>query len=208
MFRDKNFLIEKGMYPKNRSDVYWLVGTYYDDFVEKRVFNKEEVEKSRKYLDDHRELIDNLDKSISIAQTDTILKKLEELYRKAYPNKEDRTRLNKQSNNIKGYGVYGIYINNELVYIGETMRSFEERFKEHKLNLRKNEEYKYIELNKAKNGGAKISLIPLIDVEKLLEECEGKRTFSEKEVKCMELALIKMYQPKLNIEGRLKKYHF
>lgn len=31
----------------------------------------------------------------------------------------------------KHYGVYGIYINNELVYIGMTMRDFETRWQEH-----------------------------------------------------------------------------
>lgn len=65
-----------------------------------------------------------------------------------------------------------------------------------------------MELNEAKKNGIKITLIPLIDIDELLKECKNKKSFSEKEIKCMELALIKMYQPIFNIEGRIKEYQF
>lgn len=206
MFRDKNFLIEKGMYQNCRADVFQLVGTYYDDFMERKVFDKEQVEKSRRYLDKHRELIDNLDRSISIAQTSSVLTRLKDIYKKLYPE-ESKIKLNKKDK-MKGYGIYGIYMNDKLVYIGETIRTFEERFREHKKGFEDNKEQKYIELNKAKKNGAKITLVPLIDMDELLGGCKNKRSFTEKEIKCMELVLIKMYQPIFNIEGRIKEYQF
>ena len=37
----------------------------------------------------------------------------------------------KENNDINSYGVYGMYRNDELIYIGMTMRSFKQRWKEH-----------------------------------------------------------------------------
>ena len=39
-------------------------------------------------------------------------------------------------------------------------------------------------------------------------EMENKRVINGKELNCMELALITVLQPKLNVEGRLKPYVF
>lgn len=106
--------------------------------MERKVFDKEQVEKSRQYLDKHRELIDNLDKSVSIAQTSSVLTRLKDIYKKLYPE-EDKIKLNKKDK-MKGHGIYGIYMNDKLVYIGETIRTFEERFREHKKGFEDNKE--------------------------------------------------------------------
>lgn len=111
---------------------------HYDDFIEKRIFDEKEVEKNREYLDKHRELIDDLDSSIPIIQRESVLRRLEEIYGKICP-KEERKRLNTKSR-VGNYGIYGIYMDDKLVYIGETTRSFEERFKEHKKGLEDNKE--------------------------------------------------------------------
>ena len=79
MFRDKNFLIKKGMYPNCRKDVFYLVGYFYDDYMN-NTFDEEKVEEQRKYLNQHRELIDN-EKDYDITLLETIKKRLGELKR-------------------------------------------------------------------------------------------------------------------------------
>lgn len=71
----------------------------------------------------------------------------------------------------KNKGIYGIYIDDELVYIGMTLRNFEQRFNEHKSRMN-NPKYKgqpllYDTLRRAKVTGHHISARPLIDLSDL-----------------------------------------
>lgn len=103
-------------------------------------------------------------------------------------------------------GVYGIYVNDKLVYIGRTLSSFKNRFKSHKSNLNNSDEFMYKKLKEYKEAGKIITLKPLIAVELL--NVEHKKTFTKNDINCMELALITMHKPFFNIEGRIKSYVF
>ena len=100
-------------------------------------------------------------------------------------------------------------INNKL-YIGETVRSdFNERFNQHKMAIDdiNNNLPIYKILRIAKKMNRNIYLKPLIDLSVLKVEhhnCE----FSNKEIECMEMALIIMLKPKCNVEGIYKPYRF
>ena len=103
---------------------------------------------------------------------------------------------------VKSCGVYGIYQDKELIYIGMTMRNFETRWKEHleNIKLHKHELYfeKYMDINKE------------IEFEKMIDVCEldTDKVLTREDVKSMELALIQIFQPKGNLEGRTMPYRY
>lgn len=132
--------------------------------------------------------------------------KLEENYfRKEYlkevvvDNSSEEDILNKR-------GIYGIYINDKICYIGRTKESFKERMRDHAKNIENSDEYKYRILRKAKQNGNRVSMCPLIAIEDL--KMENKRSFTTNELNCMELALITYLKPMLNTEGVRKPYVF
>lgn len=102
----------------------------------------------------------------------------------------------------KATGIYGIYIDEKLVYIGKTTTNFQIRFNQHKSNLNNSDKYLYRGLRKAKTYGAKISLRPLI----IVEELKVNKPIVERDIEMMELALIQLYQPKYNIQGIHQNY--
>lgn len=104
-------------------------------------------------------------------------------------------------------GIYGIYIENELVYVGSTTRGFGVRFFEHRDRML-NENYKgqpllYNTLRNAKKMGKHIRLEPLIVVEDLYKK---GRCITKHDVQAMELAFITYFKPRLNTEGIKTKY--
>ena len=108
--------------------------------------------------------------------------------------------------------VYGIYIDEELVYIGKTERDIKQRFREHKKNIDRMDkgEYKgsqenlYACLNEAKKQGKYVHLRPMID----LSEVKCSIMLRDWELQAMELGLISYFRPRLNIEGTIKDYNF
>lgn len=123
--------------------------------------------------------------------------------------KEDKiitNRKTKKDKIIDSKGIYGIYIDDKLIYIGETNKSFKERFQQHKYNMNdpSNLTYLYRILRSAKQLNKNIQLKPIIVVEDLIINDNMKIT--ERDIKMMELALITLYQPEANIEGRLTPY--
>ena len=48
---------------------------------------------------------------------------------------KNKNKLQKDNNEEFSYGVYGIYENDELVYVGMTMRDFKKRWEEHKRGI-------------------------------------------------------------------------
>lgn len=100
-------------------------------------------------------------------------------------------------------GIYGIYCDKELIYIGKTDVSFEERFKQHKINMEQNKDqylYKYMRDNK----DCYYELKPLINVKNI----KTKEKITNKDIEMMELALITLFKPKCNIQGILQDYIF
>lgn len=99
-------------------------------------------------------------------------------------------------------GIYGIFKDNEIVYIGKTARPFITRFLEHYENLEKEEKrdkFIYRMLRKWKEEGHQIQAKPLICLENL-------KTRKSVNLGSIELGLIELYKPILNIEGKLSLY--
>lgn len=99
-------------------------------------------------------------------------------------------------------GVYGIYIDDELVYIGSTTRTFEVRFVEHRGHMLDagwtGQPKLYGRLRDAFKRGCRIELRPLVIVEQLKRKGKG---ISKRDVKVMELAFIAAFEPECNVEG-------
>ena len=108
-----------------------------------------------------------------------------------------------KSNNIENkHGIYGIYINNILIYIGKTTTSFKVRFQQHKhfMNVEENKDYLYQILKCAKQNNQIITLKPLI----IVEDLKVQYPIKDRDLDAMELALITLYKPQCNI----KNYRF
>ena len=100
------------------------------------------------------------------------------------------------------YGIYGIWIENELVYIGKTKCTFYKRFQQHSSAVRCQGGTLYDGMRKAKKEGKKVEARPILSFEKNIED------FSDRDLSCMEYALIRVFQPKFNREGIIKGFRF
>lgn len=101
-------------------------------------------------------------------------------------------------------GIYGIYQDGVLVYIGKTQRSFEERWKEHLDVINGVKEQSNMVLYKILDKDKDIEFRPLIRVKDI--KVEGELT--TRDIESMELALITLYQPVGNYQGVKNNYVF
>lgn len=96
-----------------------------------------------------------------------------------------------------GKGIYGIKINNELVYVGKTNRDFNERWKEHIYLIEHPQEknsqqdYLYKAIREAAKKGDEIKFCVLVPASNATDE----------QLKSMEYALIVSKTPKFNYQG-------
>ena len=60
MFREKDFLLEKGLSRRCREDTAQLVGQFYDDWIKNNKISEKFFREKVDYLDSHRELIGNV----------------------------------------------------------------------------------------------------------------------------------------------------
>lgn len=137
------------------------------------------------------------------------LKKKEE-YEKKEAIKKKKAEERKKKQAIKensDRGIYGIYCNNKLIYIGKTNVDFKTRFQQHKEAVDNKSTvqflYKYIVQQKAEND-AEIIMKPLINV----KELKVKGSINNRDIEAMELALISLYKPICNIQGVKQEYEF
>ena len=108
--------------------------------------------------------------------------------------------------------IYGIYVNEELWYVGKTTRALKKRFLEHKGHMEeiRKDKYKgsqydfYKALVDAKDLGQNINMRILIDTNEVLVD----REIYDHDLQWMELGLISALKPKYNIEGVKKEYKF
>ena len=123
----------------------------------------------------------------------------------ARQQEERRKLLERQSkknvSQVCNDGVYGVYRNGQLIYIGSTI-DFNKRWNEHKRNI-KNKDYKlyFYKLIKPEDN---IEFKILIDGSKLKTD----KTLTATDLKTMELALITLSQPIGNIAGRLQPFRY
>lgn len=90
-----------------------------------------------------------------------------------------------------GY-IYGIYADNELIYIGKTTRSLEQRFKEHRTAVyNKHEQRVHILIWQYLKSNAKVQMKQLYEIE------------DPADLKFMEDKLIFQLQPIGNVQGSL-----
>lgn len=100
-------------------------------------------------------------------------------------------------------GVYGIYLDNKLIYIGSTIRSFEKRLKEHNKNLQQNNKmplYNYIR----RFPNVQLEMRPMI----VLQFLQTRQEVNLERLGWMELALISCFRPKCNINGLKSNFVF
>ena len=165
--------------------------------LNKIVFEEEQYENIAKELDNNR-LVFGIKKDTVITSKTTINKYIQ-VY-KEYMNKQQEEEVDY----TKATGIYGIYVDDKLVYIGQTMDNFKARFQGHKTNLKNSDKYLYRYLRVAKEGGAEIALRPLIMIETL--NISPGISIRERDLKMMELALIDLYKPVCNLQGRVQPY--
>lgn len=111
-------------------------------------------------------------------------------------------RPQKKQYKPKSRGIYGIYLNDELIYIGMTWwQNFETRWRQHKNHIKAQDNalYVYSLLKPTDN----IKFVKLIDINNI-ELSEGEIT--EHDVKMMELALIREHRPRGNLSGNTMAY--
>lgn len=103
-------------------------------------------------------------------------------------------------------GIYGIYVDGQLVYIGKTEVSFAERFEQHREAMQAEEPVQYLHkrLKQWKAEDKRIHLKCLINI----KELQTDRELTSTDIKSMELALIALYQPICNVEGVSKPYQY
>jgi hypothetical protein len=202
--KTKEELVELGMYPDRRDDVIYIVGYIYDLLPEinSREELKKKIEEVRTYLDKNRGLINNYNGNIAL--TESIIGVLREL------GAIETKKYNKNNITSNKTGIYGIYIEDELVYIGKTDVGFQKRLYMHKYSMEHieksgNKDF-YTALKKASNEGKEIKLVPLVVIEDL--KVKGHDNFTFNDIKMMELSLITAIKPKYNIEGVHIPYDF
>ena len=108
-------------------------------------------------------------------------------------------------------GIYGIYIEETLVYIGKTTQSFRKRYMQHRHyidfpNDSDTQYDMYIELAAAVANGRNVQLRPLLIVETV--PYKSLYNLTNRDLESMEFALIHMLQPRYNVEGRRKPYRY
>lgn len=96
-------------------------------------------------------------------------------------------------------GVYGIFENDELIYVGETMRNFETRMREHNQAMndgsKENEMYQYIKEN---FEDKRFYMRPLVEVDLRVN---ANRKLTQDEVYAIELGFITCFMPRFNRAG-------
>ena len=96
-------------------------------------------------------------------------------------------------------GVYGIFEEDTLIYVGETMRSFKERMKDHNKYMnegnKENEMYQYIKENFKEK---RFFMRPLVEIE---TRVNANRKLTQDEVYAIELGFITCFMPRFNRAG-------
>lgn len=134
-FYDKRKLVQMGMYSSCRCDTYFCVGKLLDGWKEKGEISDEQFLKVKREWEKL-----NPDDPHDFVRKSTI----ERWLKKINPNNK--------------HGIYGIYSirpdkKEQLVYIGKTETSFEQRFKEHRKGIDSGDSYVHRQMKQYKQIG-------------------------------------------------------
>lgn len=127
--------------------------------------------------------------------------KLKEEYEKKKAEERKKKQAIKENSDR---GVYGIYCNDRLIYIGKTNVSFETRFKQHKEAIESKSTIQFLYKYIVQQNNAEITMKPLVNIKEL--KVKGKIT--NRDIEAMELAFIDLYKPICNIQGVKQDYEF
>lgn len=108
-------------------------------------------------------------------------------------------------------GIYGIYIDSSLVYIGKTTQSFQKRFQQHRRLIDHPEDSEkqynmYYELAQARDMGKSVYLRPLFVAETV--PYNSLYHITNRDLESMEFVLIHMYRPRYNVAGVKLPYKY
>ena len=108
-------------------------------------------------------------------------------------------------------GIYGLYLDGELVYIGKTTQGFLKRYQQHKRLVDFPEESEkqydmYYELAEAVALGRSLSLRPLFVAEEVPYNSLYKLT--NRDLESMEFIMIYMFKPRYNVAGVKVPYRY
>lgn len=112
----------------------------------------------------------------------------------------------KKEKNSKG-GIYGIYVEDQLIYIGMTQRDFNIRWQEHKDALLQNDNSLFLYRWLKQNNIHKILFKKIIDLDSI-EFKDRESNISKNELKSMEFALIYVLKPVCNLSGNSLPYNW
>lgn len=124
-------------------------------------------------------------------------------YNEEYKKKKLKEQYGVRKLEVIGRGIYGIYCGEELIYIGQS-DNIHNRSIQHRLNIINHDNsYLYNLINeRISECDVDVYIKPLIVIEKM----KVNKEITKRDLKAMELALIDLYKPIGNIEGRIKNY--
>ena len=114
----------------------------------------------------------------------------------------ETTKIDENISDLKG--IYGLYLDDEqLLYIGNTQKSFKTRFCQHLAAMETNtqNQYLYQWLNEHNISKERLTIKPLF----ILKEADSISTYG---IECIEYAFISYFKPICNIAGRTSAFQF
>lgn len=167
-----------------------------------RLVNGEDYIDIIKDLDAHRAEY-GIKMDVALVSKDTCYNYMQNLSNACWEEIEIEEAVNKEKNQSNHPGIYAIYADNQIIYIGSTKQSFKEAYKRH-LSIvnhpKEQEQYVYKIIRNKKEQGCKISLKPLVDFNDI--ELKEGQNLRDRDINAMVLGLIKTFDPIGNAVGR------
>lgn len=118
---------------------------------------------------------------------------------------EEEKEIRKDKKDSKIGGIYGIFEDDKIIYIGQT-KCFRKRFNNHKscFNDINQKTFLYNYMRKSKKEGHNLYIKPIIST----EDMNVKHSLTTRDLEAMELAFITLYKPICNYRGVKEPYKF
>lgn len=133
--------------------------------------------------------------------TESTIQKLASIAKKSTKPAEPKPK--QKAKEKAPYGIYCIQYRGEVVYIGMTLTSFEQRWKEH-LQLFKNPKHSDMILYHSGLNPDELEFRPMVD----LTQEKANKELTKRDIKAMEMGLIACFKPRFNISGVKIPYRF